>query len=702
MADLTRASARTRIDVAEAVEIARMAGARDPNLISRDDLEGRLGVSPLVLDGLRRRPRYFDGRFLTGADLTRDQDYIRQRQADLARAAGTGVVAGLEVSGGSDPRGETLVINAGHGLTPNGDLVIVERRREIPILDLPEVRRLNATLGLRLEPRAPLGHRTGLFVLALRPVEYTANPIAAYPTTISGQRQIEDGDIVEATAVTLIPYPGGGVGTLDQARAEVAREIFVGEPRGLPQEVLPLAMVALDRGWLAWIDMGLVRRETGADTPLQVSLGARPRAVVEAHVLQYREHLAHVMARRRAAGLPAAFAAAQNFAALPPAGPLPAAAISPGTDGFRQLWFPPAVDVELSFAPADEVAALVEESLALPPIDFSAPADVLDATSVVVIAPVSRQRLSRFAASLGRLSITAVVEPTLSVRRPPALELATLLARRSLLLAASTSLIASPTSSGGLTEAEAAELRLWRAAWDEAIAAQPVEGAGAPMLWYVRRRSVPQQSAVAGVAVPIAGGDVAADNTLRERLGTLNLGDRFTTLTADATPAATARLTNLLANARITSSDVLVAAAVRDLEAVRTVPETPTEPQPPDRPVLVNRTGRERIDIRRTEFANLAAEGRPERLVEADVVDIASDFERAEIGDGLERIAEARGAAITGEDAVWLGNSGLALEVDHAGARLTGVELAEFTTRLDAAVRDRSEPDLNALIRTIR
>jgi hypothetical protein len=222
------------------------------------------------------------------------------------------------------------------------------------------------------------------------------------------------------------------------------------------------------------------------------------------------------------------------------------------------------------------------------------------------------------------------------------------------------------------------------------------------MLWYVRRRSVPQQSAVAGVAVPIAGGDVAADNTLRERLGTLNLGDRFTTLTADATPAATARLTNLLANARITSSDVLVAAAVRDLEAVRTVPETPTEPQPPDRPVLVNRTGRERIDIRRTEFANLAAEGRPERLVEADVVDIASDFERAEIGDGLERIAEARGAAITGEDAVWLGNSGLALEVDHAGARLTGVELAEFTTRLDAAVRDRSEPDLNALIRTIR
>jgi hypothetical protein len=31
----------------------------------------------------------------------------------------------------------------------------------------------------------PLGRRTGLFILALRPVEFTANPIAAYPRSIT-------------------------------------------------------------------------------------------------------------------------------------------------------------------------------------------------------------------------------------------------------------------------------------------------------------------------------------------------------------------------------------------------------------------------------------------------------------------------------------------------------------------------------------
>ena len=81
--DLSAASARTAIDVAEASEIARMARQGDPNVLSTDALQRLLGNSALVLDGLRRRPRYFDGKFLTGADLTRDQDCIPQRQADL-------------------------------------------------------------------------------------------------------------------------------------------------------------------------------------------------------------------------------------------------------------------------------------------------------------------------------------------------------------------------------------------------------------------------------------------------------------------------------------------------------------------------------------------------------------------------------------------------------------------------------------------
>ncbi len=75
MPQLDKAEERAVIGIADA------QGAADGQF-TRAQIEDRFVQDPLVLDGLRRRPRYFDGRFLTGADLTRDQDYARQRQAE--------------------------------------------------------------------------------------------------------------------------------------------------------------------------------------------------------------------------------------------------------------------------------------------------------------------------------------------------------------------------------------------------------------------------------------------------------------------------------------------------------------------------------------------------------------------------------------------------------------------------------------------
>src|SRR3712207_1789777 len=113
MNQLVKAQARAYISVAEASELSRMAGTQGQDLFAREDVEDQLGAGPLILDGLRRRPHYFDGRFLTGADLTRDQDYIRQRQADMARSGGSGVISGLHVRSLSQVRGQTLRISPG-------------------------------------------------------------------------------------------------------------------------------------------------------------------------------------------------------------------------------------------------------------------------------------------------------------------------------------------------------------------------------------------------------------------------------------------------------------------------------------------------------------------------------------------------------------------------------------------------------------
>src|SRR5262245_60188160 len=208
----------------------------------------------IVADPARRRPRYFDGRFLAAPDLTAEQNYFLGRQADQARASMAGVIHGLEVSRVDDT---TLRIEAGNGVTPAGELVVLTDPLTVNLGDIAEVQRLDAAFGLDSIPNEPARRRSGLFVLALRPVEYTANPIAAYPASVTDRRTVDDGEIIEAVAVTLVPYPDDQAdASPQQQRAHAARRIFVDRPSdAIPAEALPIAMMQLDRGFVLWVDL---------------------------------------------------------------------------------------------------------------------------------------------------------------------------------------------------------------------------------------------------------------------------------------------------------------------------------------------------------------------------------------------------------------------------------------------------------------
>jgi hypothetical protein len=657
MTNITQASGRAEISVADAAAIAAATGAGDPGLIARGDLQALLGNSALVLDGQRRRPRYFDGRFLTGADMTRDQDYIRQRQNDVARAAGTGVINGLRVSMTGLPGGEAIRIEPGHGVTPTGDIVMVTQALTLTPVDLPTVEKLDLAMGLRLQPRQPLGRRTGLFLLTLRAVEFTANPIAAYPTTINGPRQTQDGDVIEATAITLIPWPDtSGAATLAEARRAAARNIFLNGPQGLPQDALPLAMIALDRGAVAWIDGPMVRREAGSETPLQASLASRPRALSEAFVLQYQSHLHDVLASRGQAGLAPVFSAAQYFSALPAAGQLPAACVLTDALGFRQTWFPPAIEADLSFVPHDELPALIEESLALPPIDLLASAADLTGTGVVLLAPVTRDRMRRFDQALANLTASTVTDPGAGVRRPPVEALAALMIRRGLGGPA-----VSPTPA--VVAAQNAATSAWQAAWSEAVGALSAEQGLPPLLWYVRRRAVAYESRVAGVAVPVAGDDAQTATAVQTHLTAAKLADQFKAVTANATPAALARLINLLARPAVLGSTILSAALLTSLQAKLNV-STPPRP-----------------------------------ATDALVISAAAGFDDPRLGDGLLRLSSALGATPLGPDGeLWLGGTGKALDVDAAARAIADTALPGLASQVAHAVAGKNVTELTNVL----
>ena len=240
--------------------------------------EAALGLLPrsaVVLDERRSRPVWFDGLFLTAAALAREQSYVLSRQADLARTLGAGVVEGLEVEEVTG-RPTALRIRRGHGLTPTGE---VERDLLVELADIPNEQRLERALGRPLRPTPPRENRSGLFVLALRPLEYTAEPSASHPTTIDEPRRLEDSVVREVALVTLVPFAdAGALGEPGLRRARAAERAFGGAGLDLPPDVLPLAALELAANSLAWLDVWVARREAGlaATDILGLGLASEP------------------------------------------------------------------------------------------------------------------------------------------------------------------------------------------------------------------------------------------------------------------------------------------------------------------------------------------------------------------------------------------------------------------------------------------
>ena len=537
--------------------------------IAATDVASLTASGALVTDPRRQRPRYFDGRFLAARDLTRDQQYFLTREADLGQAAGAGVAGGLDVTAGATP--QSLTIAAGQGITPAGELVMLVSDVALNLADIPTAEQYSVSFGLSRLPATPMLSRTGLFILALRPVEFTANPIGAYPTTLSGPRTVQDGDVIEAAAIVLVPYQDdGSADDLLARRGTAARTIFTQSTQSsISANVLPVAMIALQSNNLVWIDEAMVRRELGADRGDLPGLGFAPRALRLAHLLQYQGHLADVVAQ--AGGQP--FPASTQFPALPPAGPLPPGIID--TSDFTQRYFPSVVDVDFSVIPDDELAALVEDSLALPPIDLLAGDDTLDLTAVLVLAPIARADFSAEIAKLdSRTRVLKSAAPNLIAQRKP-LEI---LQGLRLPLPLPTVSLADPV------DAEWARL------------------AQLPNLWYVRRRNIAWRDDLVGTPAAVASvSDVAVEKAVRDRVESLGLQGSLQRVLGSATAKASAGVYGLLAVPRIAASPTLTAAAIGAL-ASQIVP------------------------------------GDPPALAHAGVVAVSSQLSQPGVGDGLARL----------------------------------------------------------------
>lgn len=588
------------------------------------DVAALRAAGVLIDDARRERPRYFDGRFLAARDLIRDQQYFLTREADLGREAGSGVAAGLLVDAGDAP--QTLRISPGHGATPAGELVLLPREVSVQLANIPVTEQLSARFGLSRVPAPAMRSRTGLFVLALRPVEFTANPIGAYPTSITGPRTVEDGDIIEATAVVLVPWnDDGATDALQARRGRAARAIFaLGAERGTSANVLPLAMLALENNTVVWIDEAMVRRELGANRGDLPGLGFAPRALRLAHLMQYQQHLRDAVAIANSGSFPAN----AYFPALPSAGPLPAGVIN--VADFTQNFFPAEIDVDFSIVPEDELPALVEEALALQPIDLLAPAESLDSTSVMILAPVPRNEWRVVVTRLN--TTTRVVKPAAP----------NLLAQRKPFEVLQQLRVPQPVQ-GALDSSNPSD-----AEWQRL--------ARLPSLWFVRRRHLAYRDDYTGVWQQVTGVDErATESALRSRLGALGLTRNFDTVLRDATPAAASTVTNLLASPKFAESPAMTAAALGSLSSA---------------------------------LSAAASAGVTGGLDQARVLKVASELSAPGVGDGLQKVEQAPGAEISSATLQTIAASDNWKTVDAVASAATPsqvVEIASNQLKVDAA-----------------
>jgi hypothetical protein len=126
--------------------------------------------------------------------------------------------------------------------------------------------------------------------------------------------------------------------------------------------------------------------------------------------------LQSIVAARQSGGLKSNFAATDFFQALPPAGPFPLDGID--TNLFTQVFFPQQMDVRLSIIPTDELPALVQDSMSLPPIDLTLPATAFANLSVFALIPVPRNVFASLKNSLPDTPLQPTLPQLLANRSP--------------------------------------------------------------------------------------------------------------------------------------------------------------------------------------------------------------------------------------------------------------------------------------------
>jgi hypothetical protein len=313
-------------------------------------------LTPIYDEGGVRSVNFFNGRVLSGEDLSDEQEAQRQARRLIGRAAGEGVAFGLEVSeaGGEVSTTQYPVISVEPGVAVNraGQTLRLSARTDVGLVrqedaSSPSQTRVTFRDCRPLQPALYVAAES-VYLLTLAPAEGKEGqaPNAGYTKIPASQnvRYIVEG--VQFRLVELLSVEE--LGDRDILRNRVAYQCFgVEELAGIQSNFLapgvptyglldrlreeqmltdcevPLALLYWSAGGgIEFIDMWSVRRRVtkpSAEGRWSVLTGDRRASETEAMILQFQEHVGDMFRRLN----PEEVVGHHYFRYLPPAGLLP-------------------------------------------------------------------------------------------------------------------------------------------------------------------------------------------------------------------------------------------------------------------------------------------------------------------------------------------------------------------------------------------
>lgn len=349
-----------------------------------------------ILDGGIRAVNFFNGRLLTGEDLSREQTARREADRRLGLAFGDGIAWGLEVNPiENHPLGTAVTINAGLAINRKGQTLYLPNALDVLLSDrsAPKVAptRSFADCGLK---SGVVATRPGIYLLTLAPDEADEGH-AMSQSLDEGNVRCNSDALVEAVQIRMLPLAmeldEPARNDSDRLRNAVAWQCFgldnmanfLIDPLRMPSQMpepleklagkvytecdVPLAVVHITTK-IEFVDLWSVRRRPtprGCTGAFAYPVEERRRAEGEAMSLQFQNQLATMTA---ASGDVRNLVARGKFVQLPAAGLLPMPGDSAGDAAAIASFFAGCTVRGPAFIEGARLEELLRDSYSYPPI----------------------------------------------------------------------------------------------------------------------------------------------------------------------------------------------------------------------------------------------------------------------------------------------------------------------------------------------